>query len=201
MDYISKKELLAMTGISYGQLYRWKREGLIPEEWFNKQSSYTGQETFFPREEILSRVRAILEMKGSHSLDELAVILSPAAAVDASINLCDVKELAVPKTGDLAKQLGRVVFSLPELSFMLSLLQNAEGLSMEEYTQLVEDSVGGGLDSTDYNCVLFRGENKLHSAFYKGGEQPVFSQGISVICAFRLGAAADIISTKYLAKL
>lgn len=44
---ISKKDLLAITGISYGQLYRWKRERLIPEEWFIKQSSYTGQETFF----------------------------------------------------------------------------------------------------------------------------------------------------------
>ena len=29
---ISKKELLDLTGISYGQLYRWKRKGLIPED-------------------------------------------------------------------------------------------------------------------------------------------------------------------------
>ena len=56
MELISKKELLQQTGISYGQLYRWKREKLIPEEWFIKQSSYTGQETFFPREQI-SRTR------------------------------------------------------------------------------------------------------------------------------------------------
>ena len=40
---ISKKDLLNDTGISYGQLYRWKREGLIPEEWFIKQPSFTGQ--------------------------------------------------------------------------------------------------------------------------------------------------------------
>ena len=45
---ISKKDLLKTTGISYGQLYRWKREGLIPEEWFVKRSSPTGQETYFP---------------------------------------------------------------------------------------------------------------------------------------------------------
>ena len=61
MDLISKKELLAVTGISYGQLYRWKRERLIPEEWFIKQSAYTGQETFFPRQQILSRVQTILD--------------------------------------------------------------------------------------------------------------------------------------------
>lgn len=75
--YISKKDLLAITGISYGQLYRWKRERLIPEEWFIKQSSFTGQETFFPREQILSRIRSILELKDRYTLEELAKLLSP----------------------------------------------------------------------------------------------------------------------------
>jgi predicted site-specific integrase-resolvase len=45
---ISKKELLERYGISYGALYRWKRKGLIPDEWFIKKSTVTGQETFFP---------------------------------------------------------------------------------------------------------------------------------------------------------
>ena len=69
MDEISKKDLLAETGISYGQLYRWKREGLIPEEWFVKKPAFTGQETWFPRERILERVEMILEMKDEESLD------------------------------------------------------------------------------------------------------------------------------------
>ena len=71
MEEISKKDLLNETGISYGQLYRWKREGLIPEEWFVKRSSFTGQETWFPRERVLERVRMILEMKDEQSLDEI----------------------------------------------------------------------------------------------------------------------------------
>ena len=71
MDEISKKDLLAETGISYGQLYRWKRDGLIPEEWFIKRSSYTGQETFFPRERALERVAKILEMKDAQSLEDI----------------------------------------------------------------------------------------------------------------------------------
>ena len=74
LDLISKKELLEQTGISYGQLYRWKRERLIPEDWFIKQASYTGQETFFPREQILSRVTAILQAKDQYSLEELSLI-------------------------------------------------------------------------------------------------------------------------------
>ena len=74
---ISKKDLLKTTGISYGQLYRWKREGLIPEEWFVKRSSPTGQETYFPQEKILKRIHAIQQLKDSYSLEELARILTP----------------------------------------------------------------------------------------------------------------------------
>lgn len=74
---ISKKQLLEATGISYGQLYRWKREGLIPDEWFIKRTAFTGQETFFPAEKILPRVRTILQLKDTMSLEEIAKRLSP----------------------------------------------------------------------------------------------------------------------------
>jgi Protein of unknown function (DUF4004) len=76
-DLISKKELLELTEISYGQLYRWKRKNLIPEEWFIRKSTFTGQETFFPKERILERIGKIKNMKGDTSLDELADMLSP----------------------------------------------------------------------------------------------------------------------------
>ncbi len=79
-DLISKKELLEVTGISYGQLYRWKRKGLIPEEWFIRKSTFTGQETFFPREKILERIERIKNMKDDLSLDELADVFSPSPA-------------------------------------------------------------------------------------------------------------------------
>ena len=62
-ELISKKELLELTGISYGQLYRWKRKGLIPEEWFVKKAAFTGQETFLPKVEVLERVERIQGMK------------------------------------------------------------------------------------------------------------------------------------------
>lgn len=71
-ELISKKDLLIQTGISYGQLYRWKRKNIIPEEWFIKKSVSTGQETFFPKDKILERINKILELKDEVSLDELA---------------------------------------------------------------------------------------------------------------------------------
>ena len=69
---ISKKELLERYGISYGALYRWKRKGLIPEEWFIKKSTVTGQETFFPEDLICERMEAIQAQKDDLSLDELS---------------------------------------------------------------------------------------------------------------------------------
>ncbi len=69
-NYISKKELLQMFGISYGALYRWKRMGLIPEDWFLRKATPTGQETFFRREQIIPRMELILE-RGA-SLEDLA---------------------------------------------------------------------------------------------------------------------------------
>ena len=73
---ISKKEVLEKLGISYGQLYRWKRKGLIPENWFIRRATFTGQETFFPREKIVSRIERIKEMKETHPLDDLADLIT-----------------------------------------------------------------------------------------------------------------------------
>ncbi|MFE7062117.1 YhbD family protein [Sutcliffiella sp. NPDC057660] len=78
-ELISKKDLLDEASISYGQLYRWKRKDLIPEDWFVRKSTYTGQETFFPRVKILDRINKIKQMKTDVSLDELAEMFSPNA--------------------------------------------------------------------------------------------------------------------------
>lgn len=76
-NLISKRDLLELTDISYGQLYRWKRKKLIPEDWFIKKSSFTGQETFFPKDKVLERIEKIISMKDDASLDDLAEMFSP----------------------------------------------------------------------------------------------------------------------------
>lgn len=77
MEMISKKELLQITKISYGQLYRWKREGLIPDEWFIKQSVASGQETYFYKEQIIPRIETILSLKDRYSHEEIKQFLKP----------------------------------------------------------------------------------------------------------------------------
>lgn len=74
---ISKKDLLQEMKISYGQLYRWKREGLIPDAWFIKQAVSTGQETFFKKEDIIPRIEKILELKDKYQLEQLRDYLNP----------------------------------------------------------------------------------------------------------------------------
>ena len=74
-DLISKKALLERYGISYGALYRWKRMGLIPEDWFLRRSAPTGQETFFHTGQICPRVELILSRR-EVSLEDLAAELS-----------------------------------------------------------------------------------------------------------------------------
>ncbi|MBO4868496.1 MAG: DUF4004 family protein [Clostridia bacterium] len=71
-EMISKKDLLQRYGISYGALYRWKRMGLIPDDWFVKTASITGQQTFFPRRLVCERIEQIMGMKDGVSLSELA---------------------------------------------------------------------------------------------------------------------------------
>lgn len=92
-DLISKKDLLLETGISYGQLYRWKRKGLIPEEWFVRRSTFSGTETFFPREKMLTRVERILALKdGDVSLDEIADTVAPSLG---EVSLAPADALAI----------------------------------------------------------------------------------------------------------
>ena len=73
---ISKRDLLQKYDISYGALYRWKRKGLIPDEWFIKKATVTGQETFFPEKLVCPRMESILQLKDEFSLDDLSAHFS-----------------------------------------------------------------------------------------------------------------------------
>ena len=88
-ELISKKDLLAKYGISYGALYRWKRMGLIPEDWFLKKAAVTGQETFFSKGLICERVELILGKKDV-SLEELAAELNGKERAEAVLSLSTV---------------------------------------------------------------------------------------------------------------
>lgn len=117
---ISKKELLERYSISYGALYRWKRKGLIPDEWFIKKSTVTGQETFFPEKLVCERVELIISKKEDVLLDELAKTLSSEENKnefvvlntefgDKSFRVCDIKNITVVNKDGVAVEIFEMI--------------------------------------------------------------------------------------------
>lgn len=122
---ISKKELLEKYNISYGALYRWKRKGLIPDEWFIKKSTVTGQETFFPEKPVCERIELILSKKEEILLDELAKRLSDEEKKnefvvlntefgDKSFRMCDVRAVIVIDKNGKKKEITSLIKELLE---------------------------------------------------------------------------------------
>lgn len=142
-ELISKKELLELTNISYGQLYRWKRKGLIPEDWFIKKSAFTGQETFFPKSRVLTRIDKIKNMKDDISLDDLADVFSPVFdKMSLSANEMTQRNIVAP---DVLKMYldfndGDQVLDFNDIlsAFILNKLIVSGEISLDEGRQLLE---------------------------------------------------------------
>lgn len=207
MNLISKKDLLAITGISYGQLYRWKRERLIPEEWFIKQSAYTGQETFFPREQILSRIRSILDLKDQYSLEEMAKILSPGNK-EIKITLDDLTkmdEFNQEILDKLPEICGRREYEFTEVVFLCGIQHAAEkaGLSISRCTDLIRKSLPAvkKLTGTNVTCTIFRADQEYHTVFTSGSAAIAFDDDIEVTEQISLSETADRIKVKYKNKI
>jgi len=136
---ISKKEVLEDMGISYGQLYRWKRKGLIPESWFIRRSTFTGQETFFPQEKILERIGRIKDLKDDHPLDDLAMLITKRVNAKLEVAFSKLRQL-----GWLDERLVKIcglekdeegVLSMKE-ALCLGVLRNLEGKARDEEMDL-----------------------------------------------------------------
>ncbi|WP_123039374.1 YhbD family protein [Cohnella candidum] len=142
-ELISKKELLDSMGISYGQLYRWKRKQLIPEEWFIRKSTFTGQETFFPKDLILTRIDKILNMKDDLSLDQVAGRLSPSLP-DYDARKSDLMKRNIVTSVTMQRFAGedpdQTVYPFEKILFfyVVDKLLQAGDMSMEEGDRLME---------------------------------------------------------------
>ena len=200
---ISKKDLLVITGISYGQLYRWKRERLIPEEWFIKQSSYTGQETFFPREQILSRIQSIQDMKDKYSLDELAKILSPEVeSCDLKIaDLQELEELPLHMLQIFSNVLEKDNFTYMELLLMIILvrIQKAQSLEDKETGELLyklRNSISQ-INKPGLQLVLLQVNGAYHIVVYPDQAEFIFDEQIETIQKVRIDDISSEIKLKY----
>lgn len=200
---ISKKDLLELTDISYGQLYRWKRKGLIPDDWFIKKSSFTGQETFFPKDKVLSRIQKIVSMKEDVSLDELADMFSPAPNLvelqpDELLKRNIVTESALSLYLDVRGSRQPLSFDEALAVFILNRLIVSGNISADEGRQVLEVLKDGGatLQSTQCDLLLFR-KLGVFCCFMVSPPCRLFADsGVRIIEQISLGAAAEELKLK-----
>ena len=200
---ISKKDLLKTTGISYGQLYRWKREGLIPEEWFVKRSSPTGQETYFPQEKILKRIHAIQQLKDSYSLEELARILTPEVSnrLFCEEDLEHFDELDIDVAADFMDAMSKDSFVFLEVLVMIALSQAMvdSAITEEERTHAVSflSKRMSKLHSADYVLELLQAQGHLYVLLKKEGSEVYLDDGLVAIRSIHLNELSNAIKLKY----
>ncbi len=200
---ISKKDLLAETGISYGQLYRWKRERLIPEEWFIKQSSYTGQETFFPKEQIINRIQSIQELKDKYSLEELAKILSPEVA-DTGFTMEDLQlidEISNEMLHTFQSILNKDNFSFIEVLLMVisSKVMKEYSLTLYQIGDLLQwmTSFVSAMKSTGYIIVIYMKDQDYYSVIYQEQSKVFVDERLKLVKQFRMDEVSNQMKIKY----
>jgi hypothetical protein len=204
-ELISKKDLLELAGISYGQLYRWKRKDLIPEEWFVRKSTFTGQETFFPKEKILERIDKIQTMKENLSLDELADMFSPNVT-----NLNYTKDELIKRNivsitvvdfyleqekGSLAFNFSRIL----EVFILEKLLQSGE-INLDEGKMILQVLKDNELLIKQKSCelVITRKLGVSSCLLLINAEAVHFERGTKVVAALSLMTCMEEIKAKLL---
>lgn len=190
-EEISKKDILHETGISYGQFYRWKRMGLIPESWFRRRSTFTGQEAFLPRRKVMERIERIQELKDSLSLEEIVEMLSPDSAqrmyTEAEIRQSRAFDLAVlellPRNADQddLRYLDLLVLMLTEDLLARQLSHDQIRMSsrtfLDRFEELTDDAVEKSLTIANRDGISFC---VLHTGVC------LFDSGVKVVASVNL---------------
>ncbi|MCY8933272.1 YhbD family protein [Bacillus atrophaeus] len=203
---ISKKDLLEETSISYGQLYRWKRKNLIPEEWFIRKSTFTGQETFFPREEILKRVSKIQEMKENLSLDEMRDMLSPRVK-DMKITGGELVERGLISSEVLSvflklRDTYNVCFSYQDIlsAYVLEGLLQSGNISLDEGKMAVEVLNQSGLSEIKKHTeLIILRKLGITTCFVAASSEPIiFEKAVKIAEKIDLAEASEELKAKLL---
>ena len=178
-DYISKKEILELAGISYGQLYRWKRKNLIPEEWFIRKSTFTGQETFFPRDKILERIVKIKNMKDDLSLDDMVDMFSPI-----------LKDILLNKNELIEKDI------VTEMAFGLyeGFYGSTEVFTFDKilYIAVLEKFLNTGGIGIEESKMIIQNLDENYSNFKDKGCEIVFIRKIGISTCFLIGIPNEL---------
>lgn len=201
-DYITKKQLLEQMNISYGQLYRWKRQGLIPEAWFVKQAAATGQETVLPRKKIIRRIEDITLLMEKYSLDEIVKKLSfdSVARVVSFQQLYDIKELPTEHVNAIGNYFKKDGYTPGELMIMLCMSDTAqkEHFTTRQYVDLLRYAlpVAEKVDKAEKRCVVFAAGGDYHLCLSDLSCENVFDSGLRTVSAYNFETLWDKLKVK-----
>ena len=183
-EYITKKELLEQMNISYGQLYRWKRIGLIPESWFIKRPSTTGQETILPRRKIVKRIQDIQQLMTTHSLEQIVAryAFSPRADVIEFENLYKSKHLTAEYVSALGNYFKKPGYTAVEYMMIICCADVArkERFTTRQYVDLLRYAlpVAQKCEKTETRCIFFAAGGDYHIALVDNTAGITFDMGL-----------------------
>jgi len=192
-ELISKRELLRAARISYGTLYRWKRMDLIPEKWFIHKSTQTGQETFFPKERMLTRVGRIQELKGELSSEQLKEIFSPNVKsfqipMSDFVSLHLVTKLAITAYTSVFPGKNELKFDDVFAIYVVDHLMRLSGIYLEDAKQVIRmlDRYLSSRKSKDFQLILLRKMGIPFTVLVKGEEEILLEDNTEVIACANL---------------
>ncbi len=187
MEFITKKELLEEMNISYGQLYRWKRLGLIPESWFIKRRATTGQETILPRKKIVARVGEITELLKTHSLEQLAEKYSfdGAKSVIAFEDLYKSPYLAPEYVNAVGNYFKKTGYTAREYMMIICCADVAkkERFTTRQYVDLLRFALPVAEKTTkqDVRCIIFAAGGDYHLTMVANSADITFDTGLRIM--------------------
>lgn len=186
MEYITKKQLLEEMNISYGQLYRWKRMGLIPESWFIKRPSSTGQETILPRKKVTGRIKDIQQRMETQSLDSLAAryAFSPDRQVISLEDMYKSPYLSAEYVNAVGNYFKKPGYSAPEYMLIICCADVAakQHFTTRQYVDLLRYAMNitQRFTKPETRCIFFAAGGDWHIALVDNTATFCFDGGLRV---------------------
>jgi hypothetical protein len=205
-ELISKRELLRAARISYGTLYRWKRQNLIPESWFIHKSTHSGQETFFPKERILARVHRIQELKGELSADQLKEIFSPNVRsfripFEDFLSLKIVTKLSVTAFSSVFPEKRELSFDDVFSMYVVDHLMRLSGIYLEDAKQVIRmlDKYLRKNSTKEFQLILMRKMGIPFTLLVKGEEEILLEDNMEIIACAHLSEFEEALKDQLIA--
>ncbi len=203
---ISKKELLSLEKISYGTLYRWKRQGLIPESWFIHKATDIGQATFFPEEKIISRIERIKELKNELSVEQMQELFS-ANVESFKIPIADFKSLDI--VGKMSLTAFASVFPAKSMldfndvfgMYVVDHLMKLSGIYLEDAKQVLRllCKYLSVETSKEYQLLLLRKMGVPMTVLVRGDDEILLEDNTEVIACANLGEFEEALKDQLIA--